>query len=634
MLRSFRHIARLAAVPLLLATIFSAPALGQESDELALSLGLAGDEPVAASRFPRPISKIAENVTVITADDISRINAHTLAEVLQTVPGIQLNQLQSPGSSVFFTILGATSSHILVQLDGVPLNFLSLEHISEVGQIPVQMIERVEIVKGASSAAWGPALGGVINIITKSPATGEAIAGMASASIAERKTTDLRTELSGTVGRFGYYLTGGNIHSDGLTAGNANNLNHVFGKFSYDLPDGGKSVFGVDFRDNSMRPLRSYDVPLPVSGWNGFQQTGDVRYFNSYLSLHLPLADRLSLEVKGRAGERIIKDQRTVLEPLYPIKDTVARESYHGAALGLDWGDSETNVTAGLEYDKNDFRHRDPVDKRPLFNFDGSLERLSTYLNGTFTVGRFSILPGIRYEHNNEYQDVLSYTLGATVRLTDSTLFRAYSARGYNMPMLNPLPIANGERQLQNIWTHQAGIESSAIPYLWLKGTLFYNKIWNVQSLDPQLMALVLRNQVRQGIDLEFRTSPLYGFALTGGYTYTDAWDKDTRAELSSEEIGPRQSAKVGLNYDNDGIGLRGALTGNYVDWYLPGQPYKYKDTAVIWDLHLTKKLRPADELSPELFFSVRNIFNGAQYMIPMYPNNPRWFEGGMRYRF
>lgn len=631
MVRNFRHIARLAAVPLLLATFLSAPALAEENDELALSLGLADDEQVTASRFPRPVSKIAENVTVITADDISRINAHTLAEVLQTVPGIQLNQLQSPGSTVFFTILGATSSHILVQLDGVPLNFLSLEHISEVGEIPVQMIERMEIVKGASSAAWGPALGGVINIITKSPATGEAIGGMASASIAEKETADLRAELSGTVQRFGYYLTGGNIHSDGLTPGNANNLNHVFGKFTYDLPDGGKSVFGVDFRDNSLRLLRSYEPPFPP---NGYQQTADVRYLNSYLSLHLPLADRLSLEVKGRAGERIMKDQRTLLEPKVPLRKAVLRESYHGAALGVNWGDSETNVSAGVEYDKNDFKSREPVRSQPFLNYVESLERLGGYLNGTFTVGRFSILPGIRYEHNNEYQDVLSYTLGATVRLTDSTLFRAYSARGYNMPMLSPLPIANGERQLQNVWTHQAGIESSAIPYLWLKGTLFYNRIWKVQSFDQQLMALVLRSQIRQGIDLEFRTSPVYGFALTGGYTYTDAWDRDTRAELSSNEIGPRQSAKVGLNYDNDGVGLRGALTGNYVDWYLPDQDYKYKDTAVIWDLHLTKKLRPADELSPELFFSVRNIFNGAQYTMPMYPNNPRWFEGGMRYRF
>ncbi|WP_342673683.1 TonB-dependent receptor plug domain-containing protein, partial [Trichlorobacter lovleyi] len=42
---------------------------------------------VSASRSPRPASRIAENITVITADDIERLNAHTLAEVLQTVPG-------------------------------------------------------------------------------------------------------------------------------------------------------------------------------------------------------------------------------------------------------------------------------------------------------------------------------------------------------------------------------------------------------------------------------------------------------------------------------------------------------------------------------------------------------------------
>src|SRR4029078_4275614 len=129
-----------------------------------------------------------------------------------------------------------------------------------------------------------------------------------------------------------------------------------------------------------------------------------------------------------------------------------------------------------------------------------------------------------------------------------------------------------GHQQLQNIWTVQAGFETSAIPYLWLKGTLFYNYIWKVEVFDRPLEMFVLREQIRQGFDLEFRTSPLYGLALTGGYTYTDAWDKETKAKLTLIEIGPRQGAKLGLNYDNAAYGLRGTLTGNYVDWYFPGQ--------------------------------------------------------------
>jgi len=612
----------------LLLAFMAAPARGEEVDELALSLGLSGDEPVTTSRFPRPVSKIAENVTVITAQDIARLNAHTLAEVLQTVPGFQLDQLQAPGSSVFFTILSITSQHILVQLDGVPLNFLSLENFSEVGMIPVQMIERVEILKGAASAAWGSALGGVINIITKSPVRDQNLSGMASASYAQRSTSDLRGELSGTANRLSYYLTGGNIHSEGLSEGNKTNLNHGFGKVSYDMPNGGRLTFGLDIRDNSLE--LEHSTRFDAHG------TGDLSYLNSYLAFRYPLAERLTLELNGRGGRRYLGNQRHPLTQAELSWDSKIREIYQGVGAGLNWGDAENNLSAGLEYDHNDFKQRETVTDMSEANFDLSLDRWSSYLNGTLTFGRLSILPGFRLDDANLLEPAISYTLGATFRLTDSTILRAYAAQGYSMPIINTVEVVNGQRQLQNVDTVQAGMESSAIPYLWLKGTLFYNDISNIQTINPDRQ-IVLRDQIRRGFELEFRTSPLYGLALTGGYTHTDAWDKKSRARLNYQQLGPSRGAKLGLNYDNSAIGLHGAVTGNYVSWYLEDRvPKEYHPKAdnVIWDLHLTQKLFPDQDRSAEIFFSARNIFNGAQYLFDLHSNNPRWFEAGVRYRF
>lgn len=602
----------------------AAPATGEEPNELSRSLDLSGDETVATSRFPRPVSKIAENVTVITAADIVRLNAHTLAEVLQTVPGIQLDQLQTPGSAVFFSVLSTGSRHILVQIDGVPQNMLSADNLAHIGSIPVQMIERVEIIKGAASAAWGSALGGVINVSTKSPATDRPAGGAASASIGEHATTDLRAELSGTVERFGYYLTGGTIRSDGLSTGNPVNFNHGFGKLSYDLPNRGKVTLGVDLRDNS----------LGLEETVAFNQhdTGEIKYLNGYLTLQYPLAEELTLELNGRGGRRETSVKFASLTEPVLFRDASVTEIHHGAGLGLHWGDAETNLSGGLEYENNEIKSRESVRQAPQTNFDLSLDRWSAYLNGTYSLGALSILPGFRFDHTNLAQDALSYTLGATFRLTDSTILRAYTARGYSMPMLNNLETENGKRELQNIWTFQAGAETSAIPYLWLKGTLFYNNIWKIQSFDVTALTVARREHIRQGVDLELRTSPLYGLALTSGYTYTDARDKETKAELTSGESGPRQGLKLGVNYDNSAVGLRGALTGNYVDWHQPQLPPKDHD--VIWDLHLSQKLFPLDDMSPELFFSARNIFNGDQYQIDFHRNNPRWFEAGARCRF
>jgi vitamin B12 transporter len=612
------HIA-LCALIFLNAAFFAGPARA-EVDEVSGSFGFAATEPFSTSRFPRPISKIAENVTVIGADDIARLNAHTLADVLQTVPGIQLDQMQTPGSAVFFSVLGARSRHVLVQIDGVPQNFLGADNLAEIGNIPVQMIERVEVVKGAASAAWGSALGGVINVITKSPARDRKIGGLASASAGERGTGDLRAELSGTVERFGYYLTGGTLRSDGLVPGNPTELNHGFGKFTLDLPNQGKLTLGIDFSNS--------DLGLEHTVVYDHHDTGSFGFLNGYLALSYPIADSVTLELNARGGRREVASKYVGISSPTLLQDSTEREMHQGGAATLNWGDAETNLSAGLEFEQDDTRQREPVRRAPQSNFDRSLERWSGHLNGTYSVGRLSILPGVRLDHTNLFENALSYTLGATYRLTDSTVLRAYAARGYSMPLINNFELMNGQRLLQNIWTVQTGIESGALPYLWLKGTLFYNNIWKIQDFDFATATIVRREQISQGIDLELRTSALYGFALSGGYTYIDAWDRQSKAELD----GPWQEIKLGLNYDNSAIGLHGALTGNLASWHQPESPPK--DSAVILDLHLNQRLFPQDEMSPELFFSARNIFNGDQYLIDFRANTPRWFEGGVRYRF
>src|SRR6185369_12906645 len=198
---------------------FAAPVRAEQPDEGLNLLDLSAEEQpaVITPRSPRPISQVAENVTVITADQIAALNAHTLSDVLQTVPGVQLDQLQTLGSSVFFNIQGASDdrSHILVLVDGVPQGNL-LQGRSDTGLIPVQQIERVEIIKGAAAASWGQALGGVVNVVTKSPDPEKAVSGAASASYGERSNSPLRGAVSGPLKRFGYYLSGGNLHSLGL----------------------------------------------------------------------------------------------------------------------------------------------------------------------------------------------------------------------------------------------------------------------------------------------------------------------------------------------------------------------------------------------------------------------------------
>jgi vitamin B12 transporter len=202
--------------PLLILTCLFAPAAHGEEVEDTLGLYSSWEEQsVSTGRASKPLSHTPENVTVIISKDIEALNAHTLADVLATIPGIQLENLSGPGGIAYSNVHGAKSNHVLVLVDGVALNNLA-DNFPDVGLVPARIIERIEIVKGAASSAWGQALGGVINVITKAPEHGRLIGGSASAGIGKRTTPDSGAELSGTSGRLGYFLSGGHLGSNGL----------------------------------------------------------------------------------------------------------------------------------------------------------------------------------------------------------------------------------------------------------------------------------------------------------------------------------------------------------------------------------------------------------------------------------
>jgi len=121
---------------------------------------------VTASKREQSLSEVPVSISVLDATEIQQRNSQTIDEALRYVPGVNItgSQLNIRGSSGYSRGAG---SRVLMLLDGVPfiagdtgeLNFES---------IPAGMVDRIEVVKGASSALYGSnALGGVINVITK-----------------------------------------------------------------------------------------------------------------------------------------------------------------------------------------------------------------------------------------------------------------------------------------------------------------------------------------------------------------------------------------------------------------------------------------------------------------------------------
>ncbi|NVO00358.1 MAG: TonB-dependent receptor plug domain-containing protein [Geobacteraceae bacterium] len=595
-------------------------AISAEGDELFQFFTPESTETASvASKSPMPVSRIAANVTVITAEKIAILNAHTLADILRTVPGFNISFNRTPGGYTDFSLQGAMLTSVKLLVDGVPQNDVT-GLASFIELIPAHNIERVEIIKGVASAQWGSALSGIINVITKSPKNTPLPEGAIFASYGKKDTYDLQADAGGTIGRLGYYLSGGTLQSRGLLPNSPVNTKNFFSKFTYELPVNGTATAAF----NMVKSNTGTTISPP--DYYDYQEKFSFDQLSGYLKLAKPLTESINLEVSASRF-----DQKTVRTEydfsgqnlhLHGIGSTLTNL----ISTALNYAGMNSTLSLSGEYEHAAGKSDYIVYDAPLNN-KKSYDRYGLSANGSYTIGNLTILPGLRYDRVNISDSNISTMLGATYQITDKTTLRAYIAKGYG------LPYAIFTDSLQKAKTAQVGFETTAINYLWLKGTGFYNIIDGQSidfSTDPNGIYVFTREKI-QGVEVEARTTPLYGFSLSSGYTHTDYRDRDTNVRYHTY---PANLLKLALHYNNSSIGLKGVLTSNYV-WMRLDEGWDGHSSPLVTDVTVTQKLFPTKELSPEVFFSAHNIFNGAQYTLNTYDNNAkRWVEGGVRFKF
>ncbi len=124
---------------------------------------------VTATRVPTDVANIPAGVTVIDRKTIEQRGYTTLVDALSAVPGVRIAQSGGPGSQASIFIRGTNSNHVLVLIDGVPVNDpADPGGAFNFGIDTLADVERIEVVRGPMSSLYGSgAIGGVINIITR-----------------------------------------------------------------------------------------------------------------------------------------------------------------------------------------------------------------------------------------------------------------------------------------------------------------------------------------------------------------------------------------------------------------------------------------------------------------------------------
>jgi vitamin B12 transporter len=199
------------SVALALALPLVPPALAQPQPQ-AVSL-----DPlvVTAARGPQTITELVADVTVIGPDEIARSGADSLATLLARQPGLEIVQNGGPASTSGVFIRGANRQQTVVLLDGLRIESSSAGAAS-LEAIPLEQVERIEILRGPASSLYGAdAIGGVIQVFTR---RGASPAANVSAGYGTYATAVGSAGVSGTSGPLRYAVQVGGRRSDGFNA--------------------------------------------------------------------------------------------------------------------------------------------------------------------------------------------------------------------------------------------------------------------------------------------------------------------------------------------------------------------------------------------------------------------------------
>ena len=260
-------------------------ALAQKDTSRATNL----DEVViTATKFPIKTSATGKVVTIITKEQLEQSGGKDLAQILTEQTGLYINGANSnTGKDKSIFLRGATGAYTLITIDGVPMyDPTGIGSNFDIRNISIDLIERIEILKGSQSTLYGSdAIAGVINIITKksSNTTTKPFAGNALLSYGSYNTIKATAGINGKVKTIDYYAGYSLNKTDGIneaasTTANADKDGYKQEAFQVGL--------GIQATKNiAIKPFLRYSWVKGDADNGGFINDNDYTYNQKVLSV-------------------------------------------------------------------------------------------------------------------------------------------------------------------------------------------------------------------------------------------------------------------------------------------------------------------------------------------------------------
>jgi len=575
---------------------------------------------ITATRIPHLLKDALVSTTVITKKEIEQSGARTVAEALKNVAGITVTAYGGPGSLATVHIRGSTASQVLVLMDGRELNPASSGTV-DLGFLPVQNIERIEVIRGPFSSVYGAnALSGVVNIITKPiPGEKETRIGVSYGTYETGRYAFTHGQKSGKIG---YFLTAELRDSAGYRENSSSNEIHTTAKLAWQVDDSSdlSLLGGWSHRDAGVPGSITYPTPSA--------QEGDTRNFLD-LSYHKDLRQGSSFLAKAfvEAYEISYKDPEAWGGPMRDSTENLASK------LQIQYSPSWPRhlTTMGLELKQDQVRVT-TIDGTSRIGGTRRVDTSSFYLQDEMDLSpRLVLVCGLRYDNHSIYSPQSSPRVGLLYLLGENTRLRASYGQAFRPPTLNELYwyedwgwgmglFGNQDLKTERSRGYELGLEHTFnFPLLariswfdrktdqlisWLETSPWH---WQASNVDKAH---------NQGIESELRLH--LGPRLSLGLDYLSQQAKDEGGEYEGNQLVYTPGYKMGLNvhYETDsGLSIRVAIEK-------VGEQYTNREnTQKLEDYHLLS-VRISQKITGkvQLYVTGENLLDESYEVFRNYP--------------
>ena len=508
---------------------------------------------VTATRTEQPKLELGSSTTLIRFEDLKKAGKKTVLEALSAVPGVDVVQNGGAGKTADVFIRGANSEHTLVMIDGVEVNDpMSPGRTFDFGQLSLDNIDRIEIVRGPQSTLYGSdAMGGVINIITK-----KGVGKSRFFISAEGGSYGTFRESAGATGgdeTVDYSFEASRFDTRGFSASGeqyGNTEKDGYGNTTLSGRLGLKASKNLEFHLIS----RYIDAKNDIDNFAG-EGGDDPNYVTDSQQLILAANARLSLlkdkweQRFGISYNNIHRDLTNPTDELHPFDSSEG--VYKGRIFKLDWQHNiylhPTNtITAGIEYEReqgeSEYSYESMWGPGESLFPKKSARTTGIYLQDSIKIkDTFFMTLGVRFDDHSRFGNETTFRIAPAVVLKSGTKLKATYGTGFKAPSLYQLfapatawgPVGSENLDPEKSKGWDIGVEQFLFEdRLTLSFTYFRNDFKNLILYDWTQGYINVSKAETRGYEILLSARPVKALTIQGSYTYTDAIDKETDEPL------------------------------------------------------------------------------------------------------